>query len=134
MSAKGPALAVTAGMVALGGAAGALLRYGTAVLLPWSGDSWPTATFAVNVVGCLLMGLFLGRLSVLETVPPRVTPLVTTGFLGGLTTFSTFAAELDTLGGEGLQFLAVAYAVVSILFGILGVRAGWWFAQRGAKR
>lgn len=134
MSEGSPRLATTVGLVAVGGAAGAVLRHLTESAFGWQGSGWPMGTFLANVAGCLLMGLFLGRLSVLETVPPRVTPLVTTGFLGGLTTFSTFAAEVDTLTGSGEAATAAAYTIISVVVGLAVVSLGWRFAQRGADR
>lgn len=121
-------------LIAAGGAVGGMLRYSTSVLIVSDSGSWPAATFVVNIVGCLIMGLFLGRVALLESVSPRVTALFATGFLGGLTTFSTFAAEVALLTRNGAAGLAALYAAVSVLAGVLAVRAGWWFAQRGALR
>ena len=52
--------------------------------------------FLANVIGALAMGIFLGRIEVIDRVPPYVTAFVATGFLGGMTTFSTFADEAVT--------------------------------------
>ena len=85
---------------------------------------WPWATFSVNIVGCLLMGLFLGRVRALGEVPAYATPLIATGFLGGLTTFSAFAEETVMLGEAGNGALAAAYVVLSVLLGVGAVWAG----------
>lgn len=120
------------GLVALGGAAGASLRHAGELIFPWEGAGWPTGIFIANMLGSLLMGVFLGRLSRMAQVPAYLPPLVGVGFLGGLTTFSTFAAELDELLRGGFPTMAVAYAVISVLVGILAVRLGWNLARRGA--
>ena len=119
------------GLVALGGAAGASLRHGFELLFPWQGVGWPTGIFIANMLGSLLMGMFLGWLSTLDQVPPHLPPLIGVGFLGGLTTFSTFAAELDELLRGGFPTMAVAYAVISVLVGVLAVRLGWILIRRG---
>ena len=116
-------------LVAVGGAIGASLRYSTEQLLPWDGQSWPWAIFVVNIVGSFIMGGFLGRLSLLKQAPEYLTPLIGVGFLGGLTTFSTFASELDQLSRSGALPLAVGYTVASVTIGILLVRAGWIVAR-----
>jgi CrcB protein len=131
MSVASPRLITVVGLVAVGGAAGALLRYGVNQFFLSRGEGWPLATFTVNIAGCLIMGLFLGRVDMLERIPPHVTPLMTTGFLGGLTTFSTFAAELNLIAASA-PLPAAAYAVASVGLGVLAVRGGWWFAHRGA--
>jgi len=117
--------------VAAGGAAGAVLRYlvtlavtrGPFATLPW-------ATFAVNVVGCFLIGLlatlFAGPWLERETL--RVAVLV--GILGGLTTFSTFAFEAISLIGHGRIGMAVAYVAVSNAAGLAAVWLGFRLAAR----
>ena len=121
-------------LVALGAALGAVVRFGAEVAWPFRMDapSWPWGTFTVNLVGCLLMGAFLGRVSVMERVPPYATPLITTGFLGGLTTFSTFALESVVAVEKGLVLMAAGYTIASVLLGILAVRVGWLIAARGS--
>lgn len=120
-------------LVALGAVAGALVRAACEFLIPFQpgSDAWPWATFTVNLVGCLIMGLFLGRVKVLERVPPYATPFLATGFLGGLTTFSTFASQAVLMTEAGDVVGAIAYVLASVLLGIGAVRAGWALAVRG---
>lgn len=121
------------GLVAVGAAAGALVRYAAETALPFTaGAGWPWGTFLVNLCGCLLMGVFLGRVSVLERVPPYATPLITTGFLGGLTTFSTFALEAVETIEHGAVISAAAYTIASVVLGMTMVRLGWTIAARGS--
>ncbi len=123
---EAPPLTRVVALVALGAIAGSLLRYavGLVATAVAGAGGWPWATFTVNIAGCLLMGLFLGRVRAAGEIPPYATPLVATGFLGGLTTFSAFAEETVMLGEAGTGALAVGYVVLSVLLGVLAVWAG----------
>ncbi|WP_040338836.1 fluoride efflux transporter CrcB [Candidatus Blastococcus massiliensis] len=113
---------------ALGGALGALARWGVAEALPSDAGGWPWATLLVNLTGCLLLGLLLGR--VVPRFPdatwPR--PFLVTGLLGGFTTFSAFALETVQLTEGGHPGAAAGYVLASVAGGIaaaaLGTRAG----------
>ncbi len=87
------------GFMAVGGgaAAGAWLRWGLGSLLNAVFPALPLGTLAANLIGGYLMGLAMGYMSHYETMSPEMRLLVTTGFLGGLTTFSSFSAETVTL-------------------------------------
>jgi CrcB protein len=104
-----------------GGVVGALARAGLVRALPWSGHGWPWVTFAVNVVGTLLLGYFVTRLQ--ERLPPSTyrRPLLGTGFCGALTTFSTLQVELLKLGRHGEVALAVGYLCASVAAGLVGM-------------
>ena len=104
-----------------GGMVGAVARAGLARALPWSGHGWPWPTFAVNVVGTLLLGYFVTRLQ--ERLPPSTfrRPLLGTGFCGALTTFSTLQIELIKLARHGEVALAAAYLGASIVAGLAGM-------------
>ena len=87
------------GVLAVGGgaAAGAWLRWGLGMALNPVFPTLPLGTLAANLIGGLLMGFAMELLTRHAFIPPEVRLLVTTGFLGGLTTFSTFSAEIVTL-------------------------------------
>jgi CrcB protein len=83
--------------VGSGAAVGACLRWWLGVLLNSIFPTLPLGTLAANLLGGLLMGCAMELLTRHTAVPPEVRLLATTGFLGGLTTFSTFSAEVVTL-------------------------------------
>jgi len=83
--------------VGAGAAAGAWLRWLLGVALNPVFPTVPLGTFAANMVGGYLMGIALGAFTSYEALSPEARLFVTTGFLGGLTTFSTFSAEATTL-------------------------------------
>jgi fluoride exporter len=111
--------------VALGGATGALARYGLdrlveqqlVTVFPWS-------TFTVNVTGCFLAGLAVAALVDRHDLPDWVRTGIVVGFLGAYTTFSTFAQESRDLFVGGHLSLAVVNATASVVVGVLAVGAG----------
>lgn len=88
-----------AGIIAVGGgaAAGAWLRWGLSIALNPIFPTLPLGTLAANLIGGLLMGVAMELITRHTLLSPEATLLVTTGFLGGLTTFSTFSGEITTL-------------------------------------
>lgn len=116
--------------VAIGGAAGSVARYLlSSALQERSGTFFPIGTFVVNVSGCLAIG-FLMRL-VLDTgeFSPSHRALLTTGFCGGFTTFSTFAWETIGAVEEGAWRRAAAYSGGSVVLGLAAVWLGSAAAQ-----
>jgi fluoride exporter len=107
----------------VGGAIGALARYGLAEALPHDAGTWPWATFAVNIAGALALGYLTTRLQ--ERLPPTAyrRPLLGTGFCGALTTFSTMQVELLQMLDDGRAGLAAGYAAASIVAGVLAIAA-----------
>ncbi|MFP5406635.1 MAG: fluoride efflux transporter CrcB, partial [Gammaproteobacteria bacterium] len=79
--------------VGVGAAFGAWIRWGLGLLLNPVFSTLPLGTLAANLIGGYLMGIALGGFEHFQTLSPAFRLLVTTGFLGGLTTFSTFSAE-----------------------------------------
>ena len=104
-----------------GGIIGALARTALERALPWNGHGWPWPTFLANVAGTLLLGYFATRLQ--ERLAPSTfrRPLLGTGFCGALTTFSTFQLEVVKLTHDGATGTAVAYALVSLVLGLVGI-------------
>ncbi|TAM57443.1 MAG: fluoride efflux transporter CrcB [Rhodanobacter sp.] len=83
--------------IGVGGALGCWLRYGLGVLLNPLFPTLPLGTLAANLTGGLLMGCAIGLFRHFQAVSPELQLFVLTGFLGGLTTFSTFSAEATNL-------------------------------------
>jgi CrcB protein len=106
-----------------GGVIGALARVGLAQAAPHSPDAWPWATFAVNMVGALLLGYFVARLRD-HPEDSLAHPFLTTGICGTLTTFSTMQLELFEMVDAGNLALAAAYIAATLGVGFLFVRVG----------
>jgi CrcB protein len=102
----------SAAAIFIGAGIGALVRWVLGIALNPVFPTIPLGTLAANVVGGLLMGLVLGLFAQLETLSPVVRLAITTGFLGGLTTFSTFSAETSTLLLRG-EYLWASAAVIA---------------------
>lgn len=100
-------------LVAIGGAAGATVRWGVGELVAAEPGRFPLATFLVNVAGCLAIGLCARRLR-----SPELWLLTVTGGLGGLTTCSTFAVETRGLLDGGHAGTAAAYVVATMVVGV----------------
>ena len=115
-------------MVALGGALGAAVRYGASLLAEtYFAAPWPVATWGVNLVGCLLIGVLvpvLGR----GGVPEAMQYFFIVGFLGALTTFSTFSLETMVFLEAGFPWRAAVNAGGSVIVGLgcvwLGLQLG----------
>lgn len=121
------ATAATASLVAAGGAVGALGRALLENALPAASGAWPWTTFTVNVVGSLVLGALLETL--LRSGPDRGRRRLVrlgcgTGLLGGFTTYSSFAVEVVRLAQDGHAAVGAAYALVSVLAGVLAALAG----------
>jgi len=114
-----------AAAVAGGGAIGALARWMLNIAFGEAGSPIPLGTLAANLVGGLLMGITIGVLDQFDTLPVPVRLAITTGFLGGLTTFSTFSGETVTFMLRQQWGLTVAivtlHVVGSVLATLLGV-------------
>jgi len=110
--------------LAAGGIAGTWARYGLGRWVQASaGDGFPWGTFAVNLLGSFLLGLLL-RSTETAPVSPETRAMLTVGFCGAFTTFSTFTHETVVLLQEGAWARAAAYAVGSLLLGLAALAAG----------
>lgn len=112
-----------------GGTLGALLRVGLAEVAPHGPDAWPWATFAVNMIGALLLGYFVARLHD-HPEDGLAHPFLTTGICGTLTTFSTLQLELFELVDGGHLGLAAAYIGATLVAGYAFVRLGMALERR----
>lgn len=110
--------------VGIGGVLGCWLRWGLAVAFNAAMPNLPMGTLAANLVGGLLMGCTLGVVEHYPTLSPELRLLIATGFLGGLTTFSTFAAESATLLLKGQYGWFTAHIMLHLAGSIAAVVAG----------
>ena len=117
--------------VGLGGFIGSVARYAVAVwLAPGEIERFPWGTFAVNCVGCLLIGVLAGVFA--RTPAPDAARLfLITGVLGGFTTFSAFGLESVSLLRRGDLGIALLYVLGSVFVGIVAVWLGLRLAYRG---
>ncbi|EGG95466.1 crcB protein [gamma proteobacterium IMCC1989] len=122
--------------VALGGALGAISRYGLMqYLMPVEAKQFPWGTLTVNIVGSALIGLCYVLLvekqwGDIKWVAIEWRPFLMVGFLGAFTTYSTFALESFLLWQEGQTYYAISYAIASLLGCILAVTASIFIATK----
>lgn len=107
-------------LVALGGALGAMARYGLSSLMIRQLDpfKFPWPTFCVNVLGCLCAGLFLALAERANGISSEARLFIVTGLLGGFTTFSAFGMETLSLIRRGELLTALSYASLSVIVGL----------------
>lgn len=113
-------------LVGLGGAIGAVCRYGISVLVGrlWF-TSFPLATLTINIAGSLAMGILVGVLA--RLLPPHqqeIRLFVAVGVLGGFTTFSSFSLDAVSLIERGEWNQAVLYSVLSVVVSIAALYVG----------
>jgi CrcB protein len=114
----------------VGGAVGTAARAALATWMPTSGTQWPWATFAVNLVGALLLGYFATRLQERLPLSSYRRPLLGTGLCGGLTTFSTMQVEIVRMLDSRAYVLAVGYTAASICLGLVAVHVATALVRR----
>ncbi len=115
--------------IALGGALGTLARYGTTVALkPWSA-SFPCGTLAINLLGCLLIGVLHGVFADRWVAREEIRLALIVGFLGGFTTFSTFALDNAMLLDRGSVMRAAVNILASNILGVALVFAGFYLSR-----
>jgi CrcB protein len=119
-------------LVFIGGGIGSMARHGVNVgtARAFSG-SFPLATFIVNVLGSFVMGLLVAWFAFRADMEwsQHVRLLLTTGFLGGFTTFSTFSLDAALLIERDAYTTAGIYMVLSVVLGVAGLFAGLWLVR-----
>jgi fluoride exporter len=113
--------------ISLGAIAGALSRYYLGLWFAQQlGSDFPYGTFFINITGCFGMG-FVTAMAVRSRIHPDLLLLLTTGFLGAYTTFSTYALDASRLLQKD-EFSSLLYGLGSVTLGIIGIRAGMLLA------
>lgn len=114
--------------------AGSFLGGGSRYLLSkliqaWVPVSFPFGTFTVNILGCLLIGFLSGLQYSGGWMSPSTKLILTTGFCGGFTTFSTFMNESTALMRDGNTLYLGLYMALSLMLGMVAVVAGHAFSK-----
>jgi CrcB protein len=122
----GPVLVV----VAAGGAIGASARYAASLAWPTAAGTFPWTTLAVNVVGCAVIGVFMVVITDVWAAHRLVRPFFGTGILGGFTTFSTYAVDVQRLTDDGHPRTAMAYLALTLAAALAAV----WLAAAATRR
>jgi fluoride exporter len=111
--------------IAVGGILGAEARYGLSVALPHADQRFPWSTLVINVTGCLLIGVLMTVLLSMPSPHRLIRPFLGVGVLGGYTTYSGFAVDIERLVLAHRPLVALSYLVLTVLAGAGGV----WLAS-----
>ncbi|MDO4222040.1 MAG: CrcB family protein [Akkermansia sp.] len=122
----------TALFIGLGSFVGGILRHLTGLLVKgWvETTAFPWHTLAVNLAGCLLLGLLTGLFERGFALHADLRAALTVGVCGGFTTFSTFAGENFSLFRQGAYGLGITYILASLVMGVLLLFAGYALSTR----
>ena len=116
--------------IAIGGVLGCWARYAmTNLVQAIYGRDFPYATLTINVLACFMMGFLFEETLERLTISPVLRLGILTGFIGGFSTFSTFAMETLLLAEQGEPARGLLYVVVSIVFGLAAVTGGVYIAR-----
>jgi len=115
--------------IALGGALGALARYGLSAAWPSPLGGFPWATFAINVFGCFLIGALMAVLTAAGRPHRLARPFFGVGILGGFTTFSTYTVQVNVLLDGHHPQLALVYLFGTLAAALLAVQLGIFAAR-----
>lgn len=118
--------------VAVAGALGALTRWGVSSLMAaWLGPRWPWGTLAVNAAGCFLLGVLMEEGGRLHWLTAEVRLTLAVGFIGTLTTFSTWQLDTWKIAERGEMLAAAGNLAINIALGFALLWAGAALASRG---
>jgi CrcB protein len=117
-------------LVMCGGSLGAASRYGVGLLAArlW-GANFPWGTLTVNLVGCFLIGLLFALADRVRLLTPEMRLFLITGYLGALTTFSSFALETVNAGRVGLMLQPVVNILINNIGGLALTFFGMWLGS-----
>ncbi|TDD30209.1 CrcB family protein [Actinomadura sp. KC06] len=114
----------TLAAVSAGGVLGALARYGLTSAFPYGAGDFPWAVFWINVSGCLLIGVLMVLITETWRAHHLVRPFLGVGILGGFTTFSTYAVDIQHAVEGGAPRVGLAYLALTLVAALAAVVAG----------
>ncbi|MFG2172441.1 fluoride efflux transporter CrcB [Streptomyces niveus] len=117
-------------VIAVGGALGAVARFGAAQVWPTPPAAFPWTTLLVNAAGCLVIGVFLVTVTEVFSAHPLLRPFFGTGVLGGFTTFSTYCVDIQRLFHAGRAGTALGYLSATLVAALAAVTVGAWSTRR----
>ena len=116
--------------IAIGGVLGCWVRYAmTNLVQAIYGREFPYATLTINLLACFMMGFLFEETLERLTISPVLRLGILTGFIGGFSTFSTFAMETLLLAEQGEPARSLLYVLLSIVFGLAAVTGGVYIAR-----
>jgi fluoride exporter len=116
--------------IAIGGVLGCWARYAmTNLVQAIYGRDFPYATLSINILACFMMGFLFEETLDRLTISPVLRVGILTGFIGGFSTFSTFAMETLLLMEQGAGGKSAIYVIVSIVLGLMAVTGGVYLAR-----
>ncbi|MEU5772197.1 fluoride efflux transporter CrcB [Streptomyces venezuelae] len=118
--------------VAVGGGMGAVARYAVSLWWPTALGGFPWTTLVVNVAGCAAIGVLMVLVTEVRPTHPLVRPFLGTGFLGGFTTFSTYAVDIERLVREGHARTGLAYLALTLIAALAAAWGAMWATRRAA--
>ena len=113
--------------VFLGGGLGSSLRYLIGLCLKPA--SFPWGTLTANIIGCLLIGLFVGYFNRLGILKESLALFFVVGFCGGLTTFSSFSLDLFQLSKASSLLYPLLYFLLTVVLGMIFLLIGLWLSK-----
>ena len=117
-------------IIGIGGFIGTIARYlSQQFIYKFYPATFPIGTLFVNLLGCLLIGIFFALSEKGNLLSPEWRMFLTTGFCGGFTTFSTFSYESVQLLNDGEYTYVIVFAVASVVIGILATIFGIWLTK-----
>jgi CrcB protein len=122
------------GVVSAGGVLGALGRYGLATVWPHRPGHFPWATFVTNVSGCLLIGVLMVLITEVWSAHRLLRPFLGVGVLGGYTTFSTYAVDVQQLVAAGAARTGLAYLAGTLVAALAAVYVGVTLTRLATRR
>lgn len=117
-------------LVFVGSGIGGMARHGIGLLvMRWFNPSFPFGTLGINIAGSLMIGMVAEYWALKSGLPQPARLFLTTGVMGGFTTFSTFSLETGLLWERGQPLHAVAYAAGSVLLSVGALFLGLWVVR-----